>query len=79
MFPRIKKIEIDLEVELDCGDNFIGEEVKFFRNSLNVTMTVDQGLWRPGLILLTTLSLVATQVLNVQRCGDPHCNGKYKS
>ena len=26
---RIKKIYIDLEVELDCGDNFIGEEVKF--------------------------------------------------
>ena len=26
---RVEKIKIDLEVELDCGDNFIGEEVKF--------------------------------------------------
>merc|ERR1712223_1850446 len=49
---------------------------KFSKNHrLNVIMTDFKGHWRSLILLLTIFGTVWTQVLNVQRCADPHCQG----
>merc|ERR1711962_1594085 len=49
---------------------------KFSKNHrLNVIMTDFKGHWRSLILLLTIFGTVWTQVLNVQRCADPHCRG----
>ena len=54
----------------DCSE-------KFSQNySLNVIMTDIGGHWRSLILLATLFGVVWGQVLNIQRCGDPQCQGK---
>ena len=43
---------------------------------LNVIMTDFKGQWRCLILLVTFFGTIWCQVLNVQRCSDPSCQGK---